>query len=452
MGIDKLEFGDNTVEHNRYFYDNSNGLEVNFTILQSANHELRVRIRTDSILGKPQMLLNGRVRKTIFWVHLVAGITAGLAVVVMSATGVILTYQRQMVAWADRVSFPEPGSDDNRLSISDLQTVVARDQFQPVSLTIFSDPSAPITASAGRQRSIYINPYTGEYLGEPKQSLRGFFATVTEWHRYFDVSADNRTVASAVIGFSNLVLLFLLFTGMYLWLPRILRWPLFRARLLFQKGSSSSKQRDFNWHHVFGIWSAVPLIVVVATGVIISYPWAMDLLYRSVGDTPPTRGAGPEGRTGIMVAARRARMGVAPGRSDTVTLNAGDQLSLDALFDHAAEQVDDWGSITVQLPREQATSVNFTIDQGNNGLPLDLQTLVLNSQTGDVERSQMFTDQTSGVQARGWIRFLHTGEALGLVGQAVAGIVSLASLIMVWTGFALAYRRLIQPLFRKVSA
>jgi uncharacterized iron-regulated membrane protein len=125
---------------------------------------------------------------------------------------------------------------------------------------------------------------------------------------------------------------------------------------------------------------------------------------------------------------------------------------LDALFDHAAEQVDDWGSITVQLPREQATSVNFTIDQGNNGLPLDLQTLVLNSQTGDVERSQMFTDQTSGVQARGWIRFLHTGEALGLVGQAVAGIVSFASLIMVWTGFALAYRRLIQPLFRKVSA
>ena len=398
------------------------------------------------------MLLNGRVRKTVFWIHLVAGITTGLVVVMMSATGVILTYQRQMVAWADRVSFPEPGSDDNRLSISDLQTVVARDEFQPVSLTIFSDPSAPITASAGRQRSIYINPYTGEYLGEPKQSLRGFFATVTEWHRYFDVSADNRTVASAVIGFSNLVLLFLLFTGMYLWLPRILRWPLFRARLLFQKGSSSSKQRDFNWHHVFGIWSAVPLIVVVATGVIISYPWAMDLLYRSVGDTPPTRGAGPEGRTGIMVAARRARMGVAPGRSDTVTLNAGDQLSLDALFDHAAEQVDDWGSITVQLPREQATSVNFTIDQGNNGLPLDLQTLVLNSQTGDVERSQMFTDQTSGVQARGWIRFLHTGEALGLVGQAVAGIVSFASLIMVWTGFALAYRRLIQPLFRKVSA
>lgn len=37
----------------------------------------------------------------------------------------------------------------------------------------------------------------------------------------------------------------------------------------------------------------------------------MDLLYRSVGDTLPTRGVGPAGRTGIMMTARRARMGAA---------------------------------------------------------------------------------------------------------------------------------------------
>jgi uncharacterized iron-regulated membrane protein len=44
------------------------------------------------------------------------------------------------------------------------------------------------------------------------------------------------------------------------------------------------------------------------------------------------------------------------------------------------------------------------------------------------------------------IRFLHTGEALGLAGQTVAGVVSLTSVVMVWTGLALAYRRLIAPL------
>lgn len=56
-------------------------------------------------------------------------------------------------------------------------------------------------------------------------------------------------------------------------------------------------------------------------------------------------------------------------------------------------------------------------------------------------------DATSGQRARRIIRFLHTGEVFGLWGQTIAGLVSFAALLMVWTGFALAYRRLIKPLF-----
>ncbi|MGI9206149.1 MAG: PepSY domain-containing protein, partial [Woeseiaceae bacterium] len=55
-------------------------------------------------------------------------------------------------------------------------------------------------------------------------------------------------------------------------------------------------------------------------------------------------------------------------------------------------------------------------------------------------------DRSPGRQARSWIRFLHTGEALGFFGQTIAGLVSLTSLFMVWTGFALAWRRLVSPL------
>jgi uncharacterized iron-regulated membrane protein len=44
------------------------------------------------------------MRRILFWVHLSAGLVAGLVIIVMSATGVALTYQRQMQAWADRGS------------------------------------------------------------------------------------------------------------------------------------------------------------------------------------------------------------------------------------------------------------------------------------------------------------------------------------------------------------
>ena len=103
----------------------------------------------------------------------------------------------------------------------------------------------------------------------------------------------------------------------------------------------------------------------------------------------------------------------------------------------------------MQMPRDGDTMVRFTIDQGNGGQPTLRHGLTLDRATGSVAAWEPFSSQSPGRKARTYIRFLHTGEALGPVGQTIAGIVSLTSLVMVWTGLALAYRRLIQPLFRR---
>ena len=42
-----------------------------------------------------------KLRTLIFWPHLIAGVTAGVVILVMSVTGVVLTYERQMIAWSD---------------------------------------------------------------------------------------------------------------------------------------------------------------------------------------------------------------------------------------------------------------------------------------------------------------------------------------------------------------
>ena len=74
---------------------------------------------------------------------------------------------------------------------------------------------------------------------------------------------------------------------------------------------------------------------------------------------------------------------------------------------------------------------------------------MLDPKSGEIESWQPFASQSTGQKARIWIRFLHTGEALGLPGQTVAGLVSCTTILMVWTGLALAYRRLLQPVFRR---
>jgi uncharacterized iron-regulated membrane protein len=65
------------------------------------------------------------IRKVIFWIHLLSGSVAGVVILMMSVTGVILTFQSQMVAFDNRsystVEPPLPGAV--RL---DMDTIVNR--------------------------------------------------------------------------------------------------------------------------------------------------------------------------------------------------------------------------------------------------------------------------------------------------------------------------------------
>lgn len=80
-------------------------------------------------------------------------------------------------------------------------------------------------------------------------------------------------------GASNFVFLFIVTSGFYLWWPRKWTRHSLRAIMWFRR-AQGGRARDFNWHNVFGFWSALPLFVVVLTGVVISYTWASNLVYK----------------------------------------------------------------------------------------------------------------------------------------------------------------------------
>jgi uncharacterized iron-regulated membrane protein len=66
---------------------------------------------------------------------------------------------------------------------------------------------------------------------------------------------------------------------------------------------------------------------------------------------------------------------------------------------------------------------------------------VLDRKTGNVVRFEPFSSNTKGRQLRTILRFAHTGEVLGIIGQTIAGLVSFGGAFLVYTGFALAWRR-----------
>jgi uncharacterized iron-regulated membrane protein len=364
------------------------------------------------------------VRKTFFWLHLAGGLSAGTIVFIMSVTGVLLTYERQIVAWADRDLRSLPPEGAPRLPI----TVLLEKSFDsgegelPVSLTVRSDPEAPASISLGRSRSLFVSPYTGESLGEGNQRVRRFFRGVTDWHRWLGASDESRPTGKAITGAANLAFLFLVGTGFYLWWPRAWKWQSLRSVVFFRRGLTG-KARDFNWHNTIGFWSAAPLFVIVISGVVISYPWASDLLYRVTGSEPPARRAdGP-----------RAPANRAP--------SAPDYRGLDQGLEIAAAQVPGWKSITVRFSSNPEDPWSFAIDRGNGARPDLRAQVIVDRDTGEVLRLEPYARQLPAQKIRGWLRFLHTGEALGVAGQTVAGAVSLGAAFLVFTGFCLSWRR-----------
>jgi uncharacterized iron-regulated membrane protein len=367
------------------------------------------------------------LRRVVFWLHLGAGCVAGLVILSMSFTGVLLAYERQMLAWSDRHQrVVPPGPDARRLGAEALLGEVGRvrPEAVPSALTLSADPEAPAVVSLGRGATVLLDPYTGRALDDAAPRLAAFFRTVTDWHRWLGAPAEARGAARAVTGACNLAFLFLVVSGPYLWWPRTWNSKAIASVVLFRR-NLRGRARDFNWHNVIGIWSALPLAVVVGSAVFISYAWATDLLYAAAGVEPPPRrppAGGSPGGDG------RGPAPIPPG--------------LDAAWRQAEARVEGWKTITLRIPRSPEMPASFTIDRGRGTRPDLRAQLTVDIKTGATLRFEPYATRPWPEKVRAWTRWLHTGEAGGVAGQTAAALASAGATFLVWTGLALALRRL----------
>lgn len=383
-----------------------------------------------------------RLRPLLFWTHLIAGVVAGAVVLIMSVTGVLLTYQKQMTLWADlrgvEAGPPAPGAV--RLTPDSLLALVAaRESKTPSSVVWRNGADMPVEVQFGREGRQYLSAYTGEVLGTGSAGMRKVFSVATDWHRYLAMKDESRKAGKAITGWSNMAFLVLVLTGMVLWWPRNLTWSSVRNVLWFRR-TTSPKARDFNWHNVVGIWSAIPLALVVVSATVISFPWASDLVYKVVGEAPPARA--PEGGAGAN-ANVRANGNSANGNSAKAnSANGTGALVVGDVYALAAERMPDWRAVSLAWPKSADAPLVYTLDRGMGGEPTKRATLTI-SRTGEPATWQAFDSLSTGRQVRTIMRFTHTGEVLGFWGQTIAGLVSLGGAVLVYTGLMLSLRRLL---------
>jgi uncharacterized iron-regulated membrane protein len=137
---------------------------------------------------KPRM----KFRPLLFWPHLAAGIGAGAIVLIMSVTGVLLAYEKQMIAWADERTPIEAAGRERLSPEALLSRVTEQTDSAPTSL-ILASAERPVLASAG-STTLLVDPYSGAVLGESAPRLRKFFRAVTDWHRWLAMSGEGPPV------------------------------------------------------------------------------------------------------------------------------------------------------------------------------------------------------------------------------------------------------------------
>jgi uncharacterized iron-regulated membrane protein len=375
------------------------------------------------------------MRKAFFWLHLIAGVVAGVVILVMSATGVALAFEKEIIAWAERdVRRITPSSEAQRLPLDELLAKVraAQPDARPSGVTIYSDPTIATLVSMGRTNSFHVNPYSGTVQPQGAKGTRAFMHVMIDWHRFLGRHDTQRPLGKAITGACNVAFCFLAVSGLYLWWPRQWTKNALRAITLFN-WKLSGKARDWNWHNVIGLWSAPVLIVLTLTAMPISYRWATDVIYKLTRSEAPAPAGAP---------------GAAPAVELPPAPEGAKPLGYDALLAAVQKEIPQWNQITLRLgggggPRTPQP-VTFAVKQSSGAPRFATAQITLSPFTGEVLRAEKYSDYNLGRRVRSWTRFLHTGEALGPIGQFVAGLASLGGVVLVYTGFALAIRRFLR--------
>ncbi len=353
-------------------------------------------------------------RRLIFWTHLTVGSIIGLLVLNASVTGLLLSFEPQIVDFAERnvrLVAPPPESPQKLGPQAILESArAAAGGANPVSLMVRSDPTATASVGFGKEVGLwYVDPYSGKVLGKGSKIHETMHA-IEDWHRWLWSKEAGRVYTAAAAA----SLLFMVLSGVILWWAR---------KVSGFKPGLTGKAWNWNRHSTVGIWAAPMLLVTALTGMLMAYPWATDLLFKLAGDKPPARAqksteAGKEGTP------------ITPG-------------NLDALLSRAQAKVPGWMAITLRFPRKEGAPVIASIEEPAPYGPRRRSQLSLDPATAEPVKWEPYSGQSKGKRWRSWVVPLHTGQAWGLPGQTVAALAAAGAAVLVWTGLAMALSRLI---------
>lgn len=359
-----------------------------------------------------------RFRIVIFWLHLVCGFLFGMFVVVMAGTGALLSFAPQIQEFAqrDNLLVKVPGNAA-RLPLSSVVKSASRaGQAQPRLVCVYHDAARSVVVNFGRGDIVYVDPYTGSVLPRSGESLMPFFRAVTAIHRNLGAGRIGLVVTRT----ATLALAVLCISGLWLWWPRSWKPRVLRT-ILVPKLSLSGRSRDWNWHNVVGLWSLPFVAAMTWSGLVMSIDGLRSWLY-----TPSAT----------------------PSMTGDAASSAERPASIDAICAATCSAVPEWESLSIRMGgrgtgrrySQDGAQIIVVVEESGwlHPLPAEVRLEASTAQVLSIRRAGDMSLREFLLRANFAI---HRGDVLGLFGQAMNFAACIALVLIVWTGFALSWRR-----------
>ena len=358
-----------------------------------------------------------------FKLHLILGLSAGFILLIVGFTGAMLSFEKQILNLINKDTYKVTIQEQGKLSAKELleKFQEKNPQLKINSITFSSSPTNSYTINVagetqGTKKGIpyYINPYTAEIL--PEVSGQKFFKTIEGIHRRLLLDDFGKQV----VALSVICLLILMFSGIYIYYPRLKKAFLQSLKLNFQ-----SKGRFFlsNIHSVIGMWVIPFYLIASLTGLYWSYDWFSNSLHKITG----------------VEKTKKQHM----QQNEMKTLQEVEKKS----FDDISVAIDTFNTLienkystaTLKLqPKGTVYSFNYL---SNSHHDHSKSTLELDIKTKEIIKHDKFEDKSFIQKLMGSILLLHTGEYFGFIGKIGMFLASLMMPLFTITGLMLYLRR-----------
>ena len=221
------------------------------------------------------------MKKALRKIHLWLSVPTGIIITLVCFSGAMLVFEKEITEAIKPELYFVKEAKGEPIPMQQLMEKVEETLPDSVSIsgvTVFADSTRTyqVSLSKPRRASIYVNQYTGEVTGRSERLP--FFNTMFHLHRW--LLGSSSSVGKLLTGICTLVLVFILITGILMWLTN--RNKPLKASLAIHV----TKGWGRFWHdlHVAGgIYATIFLLAMALTGLTWSFSWYRTGFYACFG-------------------------------------------------------------------------------------------------------------------------------------------------------------------------